>query len=92
MAYPGVYADENDIIPYSPRRKFGFASPMNKNIDIESMKNMSVDQIIELYRNGYSIEETQFPTIETAQDGIYISTGALLIGVGLLVVTYYITR
>lgn len=60
MAYPGVYPDENKIIPYSPRRRFGFASPGSgmiddKVIELESMKNMSIDQIVGLYKEGYTV-------------------------------------
>lgn len=105
LAYPGVYADENEIIPYSPRRKFGFTSPISdiasgkieefldesKIIKLESMRHMSIDQIVQLYKYGYKIEDTS-PTIETAQGGIYISTGALLLGVGIIALIYYIKK
>lgn len=98
LAYPGVYADENEIIPYSPRRKFGFASneteeslDESKIIKLESMRHMSIDQIVQLYKYGYKIEDTS-PTIETAQGGIYISTGALLLGVGIIALIYYIKK
>lgn len=105
LAYPGVYADENEIIPYSPRRKFGFTSHMydmssdkieefldeSKIIKLESMRYMSIDQIVQLYKYGYKIEGTS-PTIETAQGGIYISTGALLLGVGIIALIYYIKK
>jgi len=93
LAYPKVYDDENKTIPYSPRGQFGFMNPTDTAngtaITLESMKNMSIDQIVELYKNGYRIENT-FPThqIATAQDGISISSGAiLLIGMGLLAYT-----
>ncbi len=56
MAYPSAYQDENEIIPYSPRRKFVFTSP-DKTIKLESMKDKSFDQIIDLYRGGYILEE-----------------------------------
>ena len=56
LAYPGVYQDENEIIPYSPRGKFGFMVPS------ETMSNKK---------------------ILTAQNGVTIGTGALLlIGLG----------
>lgn len=96
MAYPDLYPDENKIIPYSPRRKFGFTSPTTtydtsntKIIDLESMRNMPIDQIVELYRNGYRIEDMS-PTIMSAQNGIYISTGTILLGVGLIALFYYL--
>jgi hypothetical protein len=103
LAYPGLYPDENTIIPYSPRKRFGFVSPISgttfdnneellyksKIIKLESMRNMSIDQIIELYKNGYRIDDIS-PTIETAQGGIYISTGALLLGVGIIALIYYL--
>lgn len=187
--YPGVYPDENKIIPYSPRRKFGFTSPMSemvtdKVIKLESMANMPIDQIVNLYKEGYVIEglpeapqtsyrqirfgfmdnpdrqeryerqrrygfaesdtlpfehtppetfererkygfesnisipptippgvieqwqrqrrygftgqgsqggtESMSPTIMAAQDGIYVSTGAILLGVGLIALFYYL--
>ena len=94
MAYPGVYPDDDKIIPHSPRREFGFASPISeiitdKIIRLESMRNMSIDQIVDLYKDGYKIEDIS-PTIETAQGGVYISTGALLVGVGLVALFYYL--
>lgn len=53
MAYPGVYPDADSIIPYSKNKRFGFTG---KVIDVESMKNMSIEQIVELYKLGYRIE------------------------------------
>lgn len=96
MAYPGVYPDDDKIIPHSPRREFGFASPISeittyKIIKLESMKNMPIDQIVDLYKDGYKIEDTSptSPTIVTAQGGVSISTGALLlIGIGILAYLY----
>ena len=111
MAYPGVYPDENKIIPYSPRRRFGvisptYGAPNTKIIDLESMKNMSIDQIVELYKEGYIFAESLIPsentkeqqerdrkygfTIQASQGGIYVSTGALIFGVGLIALLYYI--
>ena len=87
------YPDDNKIIPYSPRKQFGFVSPAYdpdaKIIDLESMKNMHIDQIVELYRNGYRIECSS-PTIKTAQGGIYISTGAILLIFGAAALIYYL--
>lgn len=86
LAYPGVYPNENETIPYSPRRQFDFMQPgttNGKTITLESMRYMSTDQIVELYRNGYRIETSPTPTIETASNGIVISDGILiLLGVG----------
>jgi len=124
------YPEDDKIIPYSPRRRFGFVSPIYgkmtaKIINLESMQDMSIDQIVALYRDGYIIEglpetaytvhrqikfglmdeqkkygfigqesqggiENTSPTIMTAQDGIYISTGAILLGVGLIALFYYL--
>lgn len=64
LAFPGIYPDENEIIPYSPRRKFGFASPI-------------------------LTEETD---ILTAQNGISISTGALLLIIGTIGLLWYMKR
>lgn len=93
LAFPGVYPDENKIIPYSPRRKFGFTSPTSETTDkiikLESMENMSIDQIVELYKNGYRIEDTS-PTMATTQGGVYIGTGALLLGIGIVALIYYL--
>ncbi len=86
------YPDDNKIIPYSPRKRFGFVSPNSpdiKIIDLDSMKNMHIDQIVELYRNGYRIEDSS-PIIKTAQEGIYISTGALLLTFGAITLIYYL--
>ena len=87
VAYPRTYENENKTIPYSPRGQFGFMNPTdNANgtmIKLESMKDMSIDQIVELYKSGYRIESTS-PShkIETT-DGITISSGSiLLIGIG----------
>lgn len=111
MTYPGLYPDENKIIPYSPRRRFGFASPTHgasntKAIDLESMKNMPIDQIVGLYREGYTILEENIvpPDViddrerdrkfgfagQGSQGGVYISTGVILLGVGLIALLYYI--
>ena len=94
MAYPGVYPDDDKIIPHSPRREFGFASPISeittdKIIKLESMKSMSIDQIVDLYRECYKIEDTS-PTISTTQEGVYIGTETLLLGVVLVALFYYL--
>lgn len=106
LAYPGIYPDENDIIPYSPRAKFGFTYPVpisetTNNIEntatavikLESMKDMSINDIVELYRNGYRIEDT-YPTtsstIMTTQGGVSISTGALLLIIGSIGLIWYL--
>lgn len=93
LAYPGVYAKDSDIIPYSPRKQFRFMDPNDmtngKTITLESMRNMPIEQIVELYKNGYSIEgmSQASPTakIEKASNDITVSSSAiLLIGVGVL--------
>lgn len=89
LAHPNVYTDENEIIPYSPRGKFGFMHPTDTTngmtIKLESMKDMSIDQIVELYKKGFRIEDSApISQILTAQNGITISSGALLlIGIGI---------
>jgi hypothetical protein len=90
LAYPGVYPDENDIIPYSPRRQFGFVQPNDMTLKLEQMREMSIDQIVELYKNGLRIEgASESSQIATAQGGITISGGTiLLIGIGILTYMY----
>lgn len=88
LAYPGVYPNENEIIPYSKNKRFGFTSPDNKFIKLESMKDMSIDQLIELYKDGYKIENTS-PTIVTTQ-GISISTGSLFLIIGTIGAIWYL--
>lgn len=60
---------------------------MSKVLSPEEMKNMSIDDIVNLYRNGYMIEENVnnlVPEIVSEQ-GITVSTGSLLlIGLGVL--------
>lgn len=83
LAYPGVYQNENDIIPYSPRKQFRFMD--DKTIKLESMRDMSIDQIVELYRNGFRIESSPTSMIATAANDITVSSGAIfLIGAGVL--------
>lgn len=56
-------------------------------IKLESMREIPIGQIVELYKNGYIIEgiSQASPAISTAQDGITISGDAiLLIGIGIL--------
>jgi len=99
MTYPnpGIYPDIDEVIPHSPRRQFGFASSVSeatsdKIIKLESMENMSIDYIVELYKNGYMIEgntNNLSPNIVTAQ-GVSVSTGAIfLIGLGILAYIVY---
>lgn len=91
---PGIYPNIDNVIPHSPRRQFGFASSMSeetsdKIIKLESMENMSIDEIVDLYNNGYRIEDSTnnlSPDIVAAQ-GITVSTGALFL-IGLGVVAY----
>lgn len=92
LAYPGVYPNENDIIPYSKNKRFGFTSPGRENekfIKLESMKDMSIDQLIDLYKDGYKIEYTTSPAIVTTQ-GISISTSSLFLIIGTIGVIWYL--
>ncbi len=92
LAYPGVYARESDIIPYSPRKQFRFMDDVTdgRTIKLESMKDMSVDQIVELYKNGFRIEDTS-QTLSTSKIGaaasdITVSSDVIvLVGAGLLI-------
>lgn len=84
----GLYPDADTIIPYSPRGKFGFASA-DKTIKLESMRNMSIDQIIQLYKDGYTIEsdienKNLSPGIKTAQGVTISNTALLLLGLGIV--------
>ncbi len=63
---------------------------MNQTLTLEQMSNMSTDDIIAAYRNGYALDEnvnSLNQKIVSAQDGITVSTGALLL-IGLGVVAY----
>lgn len=80
LARPGLYPDENKTIPYSPRGEFGLMqsnTTNNRSIKLESMRNMPIDQIVGLYKNGYRIETSQMPTIVTASNGISVSSDAV---------------
>ena len=59
---------------------------MNNILTLEEMHNMSIDKIVDLYRNGYTIEENVGnlePKIVSAD--VSISSGSiLLIGAGIL--------
>ena len=71
---------------------------MSKVLTINEMQNMSIDNIISMYRDGYTIGENESniveennlsPKIVSAQDGISVSTGAILIiGIGILAFLY----
>lgn len=73
---------------------------MTKVLTIDEIRNMSIDNIISMYRDGYTIEENVNNTVEenvnnlspkivSAQDGINVSTGAILIiGIGVLAFLY----
>lgn len=67
---------------------------MNNILTLEEMRNMNIDDIIGLYRNGYTIEENVNnlePKIVSAD--ISISTGSLfLLGVGVLAYIFLIRR
>lgn len=66
---------------------------MSTVLSLEEMKNMSIDDIVNLYRDGYMIEENVSnlgPEIVSAQ-GITVSTGSLLL-VGLGVLAYMFIR
>ena len=82
LGFPGVFTDESKIIPYSPRKQFKFMD--TATIKLESMKGMSIDQIVELYKNGYRIEDASSEPKIMTQD-VTVSTGSLfLIGLGLV--------
>jgi hypothetical protein len=102
---PGIYPRADDIIPYSPRKKFGFAS---NQIPLETMKGMSLDKLIQLYKNGYTISDenevlsslSSFPNssqtnslnqkIVSAQ-GVTISDTALIL-IGIAALGYFVYK
>lgn len=67
---------------------------MDKVLTLEEMHNMNIDNIIDLYRNGYTIEENVNnlePKIVSAD--ISVSTGSLfLIGAAALVYLVFLRR
>lgn len=100
-ADPGIYPKDSDIIPYSPRTQFKFMpsdQQSNMTISIDSMRNMSTDEIVELYRKGYRLDsgpiQTQLsPNINTAANDITVSTDALvLIGIGILAYMFFVKK
>ena len=65
----------------------------NGTITVESMRNMSVDQIVELYKNGYRIETSPTTKIETATSGITVSSDILMLaGIGIMAYLFIIKR
>jgi hypothetical protein len=78
-AYPGEYQNENEFR----------SMQSNMTIKLESMREMPIDQIVELYKNGFRIEDASQPPTILAADGISISSGAIvLIGLGVLAYMY----
>jgi hypothetical protein len=67
---------------------------MDKIITLEEMRNMNIDDIISLYRNGYTIEENVNnlePKIVSAD--VSISTSSLfIVGAGILAYMFLIRR
>lgn len=68
---------------------------MSKVITLEQMQNMSIDNIVNMYRDGYAIDENvNGPNIDSLNHKIVsadisISTGSLLlVGAGLLLYMY----
>ena len=68
---------------------------MSKLLTLEQMQNMSIDNIINMYRDGYTIDENaNIPNIDNLNHKIVsadisIGTGSLLlIGAGLLLYMY----
>lgn len=63
---------------------------MSKVLNLAEMQNMSIDNIVALYRDGYTIEENVNnldPKIVSAD--IAVSTGSLLlIGLGIMAYIY----
>lgn len=92
---PGIYPKDSDIIPYSPRKQFKFMSSEDMTISLDTMRDMSTDQIVELYKQGYRLEDmapTQASRIETA-NGISVSSDVLLIvGIGVLAYIFIIKK
>ncbi len=66
---------------------------MSQILTLEQIRNMSTDDIVNAYRNGYTLEQNSNNVedlnnkIVSAQDGVTVSTGALLL-IGLGVVAY----
>jgi hypothetical protein len=65
---------------------------MSNILTLEEMHNMNIDEIVNLYRNGYTIEEnvnTLEPKIVSAD--VSISTGSLfIVGIGILAYVFLI--
>ena len=67
---------------------------MNNVLTIDEMKNMSIDNIVNLYRYGYTIEENTINSMNNLDQKIVsadvmVSTGSLLlIGLGIFAYIY----
>lgn len=58
----------------------------NKNLSVEQMESMSLDQVIELKRQGYSIKEYQPANVNSlvSADAMVNTAGGVLLAVGSL--------
>lgn len=55
----------------------------DKSISLENLKNMDIDQIVELYKNGYTLEDPKLTTLQTACSTVdLIRAGAIGFGIG----------
>lgn len=65
---------------------------MNKTLTVSDIQGMSTDHIVDLYRNGYRIEDNTNSLNHNivSTQGISISTGVIfLIGLGILAYLIY---
>lgn len=67
---------------------------MSNILTLEEMHNMSIDEIVNLYRNGYAIEENvNNLDSKIVSADVSISTGSLfLVGAGILAYMFLIRK
>lgn len=64
--------------------------PENKVMTLENMRDLSIEEIVRLYNNGYKIQESSLKTLQCNCSGPIFGSFLLGLGVGGLITMFII--